>query len=136
MDSAPAILQHIRQLRWVREVRSGFPAEHAAVWVLEQAGRQKAAGGTATDNNGVVTHAISFARWFAYWPLYQETPGYARLCACGARGDGARYAAGRLVRVLPLLGPGAPLEADRPRTPLSLLALWVVEREPTPKHRH
>ena len=59
IDGTPAIFQHIRQLLGVREVRSGFQEEHAAVRVLGQAGRQNAAGGAATDDNGVIAHAIS-----------------------------------------------------------------------------
>src|SRR5439155_12463409 len=68
IDGPPAIFQHIRQLRWVREVRSGFQEEHAAVRVLGQAGRQNAAGGAAPDNNGVVAHAMYFTLWSSSWP--------------------------------------------------------------------
>jgi hypothetical protein len=38
------------------------------VRVLGQAGRQNAAGGAATDDNGVVAQAISFALWSSSWP--------------------------------------------------------------------
>src|SRR5262249_42573575 len=68
INGTPAIFQHIRQLRRVREVRSGFQEEYTAVRVLGQTGCQNAAGGATTDDNGVVTHARSFALWSVSWP--------------------------------------------------------------------
>src|SRR5262249_961674 len=110
IDTTPAIFQHIRQLLWVREVRSGFQEEHAAVRVLGQAGRQNAAGGAATDDNGVVTHAISFALWSSSWP--QRMLGARAVATATIPGD-ARGRTPVCVRPQAVFPAGLPGAANR-----------------------